>query len=94
MGQDDWTTLEDLNGHNDQTTGESCKPENGPGGWRTIHPFMDHYQTIVGADCVPHGTTGDWWAISGNSGGWEQWHVDLCRRPLRRASRSRCRSRT
>ena len=57
VGQDDWTTLEDLNGNNDQTTGESCKPENGPGGWRTIHPFMDHYQTIVGADCVPHGTT-------------------------------------
>jgi hypothetical protein len=77
MGQDDWTTLQDLNGHNDQTTGESCKPENGPGGWRTIHPFMDHYQTIVGADCVPHGTSGDWWAISGNSGNWEQWHVDL-----------------
>ena len=63
VGQDDWTTLEDLNGqHTTQTTGESCKPENGPGGWRTIHPFMDHYQTIVGADCVPHGTTGDWWA--------------------------------
>jgi hypothetical protein len=40
---------------------------------------MDHYQTIVGADCVPHGTTGDWWAISGNSGGWQQWNVDLAR---------------
>jgi zinc carboxypeptidase len=77
VGQDDWTTLEDLNGNTDQTTGESCKPENGPGGWRTIHPFMDHYQTIVDDDCVPHGTTGDWWAISGNSGGWQQWNVNL-----------------
>ncbi len=77
VGQEDWTTLKDMNGHNDQATGESCKPSNGPGGWRTIHPFMDHYQTIVGADCVPHGTTGDWWAISGNSGDWQQWHVDL-----------------
>jgi hypothetical protein len=77
VGQDDWTTLQDLNGNNDQTTGESCKPENGPGGWRTIHPFMDHYQTIVGDDCEPHGTTGDWWAISGSSGDWQQWHVDL-----------------
>jgi zinc carboxypeptidase len=77
VGQDDWTTLEDTNGHNNQATGESCKPENGPGGWRTIHPFMDHYQTIVDTDCVPHGTSGNWWAVSGTSGNWEQWHVDL-----------------
>jgi len=79
VGQDDWTTLEDMNGHNDQTTGESCRPSNGPGGWRTIHPFMDHYQTIdtVNDTCEPHGTTGDWWGISGTSGNWEQWHVDL-----------------
>jgi hypothetical protein len=77
VGQDDWTTLEDLNGHTTQSTGESCKPENGPGGWRTIHPFMDHYQTIVGDDCEPHGDTGVWWASNGNSGGWEQWNVDL-----------------
>jgi hypothetical protein len=77
VGQDDWTTLEDLNGHTTQSTGESCKPENGPGGWRTIHPFMDHYQEIVGDDCEPHGDTGIWWADSGSSGGWQQWHVDL-----------------
>ena len=93
VGQDDWTTLQDLNGHTSQSTGESCKPENGPGGWRTIHPFMDHYQTIVGDDCEPHGTTGDWWASSGNSGGWEQWHVDLSGGPSP-GSRSKCRSRT
>jgi len=79
VGQDDWTTLEELSdpSRTTQSTGESCKPENGPGGWRTIHPFMDHYQTIVGDDCEPNGTTGDWWASSGNSGGWEQWNVDL-----------------
>jgi hypothetical protein len=80
VGQNDWTTLKDINNHTTQSTGESCKPENGPGGWRTIHPFMDHYQTQddAAADkCVPHGTTGDWWASSGNSGGWEQWSVDL-----------------
>jgi hypothetical protein len=74
---DDWTTLEDLNGNTTQSTGESCKPENGPGGWRTIHPFMDHYQTIVDNDCIPEGTTGEWWAANGNSGDWQQWHVDL-----------------
>src|SRR6266540_2164816 len=76
---DDWTTLQDVsgNGYTSQATGESCKPENGPGGWRTIHPFMDHYQTIVGADCEPHGTTGEWWAANGNSGDWQNWQVDL-----------------
>ena len=77
VGQDNWTTLPDRNGHTTQATGESCKPENGPGGWRTIHPFMDHYQRIVGDDCEPHGTTGDWYASNGSSGGWEQWDVDL-----------------
>jgi zinc carboxypeptidase len=82
---DDWTTLQDISGNNytSQATGESCEPENGPGGWRTIHPFMDHYQTIVPGrpaeevSCEPHGTTGDWWAASGSSGNWQQWHVDL-----------------
>jgi hypothetical protein len=77
VNQNDWTTLEDLNDHTTQSTGESCKPENGPGGWRTIHPFMDHYQTIVGDDCEPHGTTGVWWAANGNSNGWQNWNVDL-----------------
>ncbi len=79
VGEDDWTTLEELSdpSHTSQATGESCKPENGPGGWRTIHPFMDHYQTIVGDDCEPHGTSGDWWSSNGNSGGWDQWLVDL-----------------
>jgi hypothetical protein len=77
VGQENWTTLQDTNGNTTQSTGESCKPENGPGGWRTIHPFMDHYQTIVDDDCVPTGTTGIWWASNGNSGGWQHWNVNL-----------------
>jgi hypothetical protein len=77
-GQDDWTTLPDLNGHTSQDTGESCKPENGPGGWRTLHPHLDHYQTHVGETaCAPNGTTGAWHAASGSSNGWQQWTVDL-----------------
>jgi Zinc carboxypeptidase/Immune inhibitor A-like, MAM domain len=72
-GQDDWTTLEDLNGNTTQSTGESC-----PAGWRELHPHLDHYQTFVDeTTCNPAGTTGDWWAASGNSGGWQQWSVDL-----------------
>jgi hypothetical protein len=78
VGQDNWTTLPDLNGHTTQETGESCKAENGPGGWRTLHPQMDHYQTQVGTDdCEPVGTTGEWWAATGRSAGWEDWRVDL-----------------
>jgi Zinc carboxypeptidase len=77
VGQDNWTTLPDLNGHTTQATGESCKQANS-GGWRTLHPFLDHYQTQTGpSTCDPSGTTGVWHAASGNSGGWQQWRVDL-----------------
>jgi hypothetical protein len=80
VGQDNWTTLPDMNGHTSQDTGESCKAENGPGGWRTLHPHLDHYQTHVGTDsCAPTGTTGEWHAASGRSAGWEEWKVDLSR---------------
>ncbi|GII92724.1 M14 family zinc carboxypeptidase [Sinosporangium siamense] len=68
-GQDDWTTLPDLNGHTSQVTGDSCTE-----GWRTIHPFTARYQ---GPNCEPTGTSGAWNAASGNSGGWQQWKVDL-----------------
>jgi hypothetical protein len=76
-GGDDWTTLPDTNGHTNQDAGESCKQENS-GGWRTLHPQLDHYQTQTGASaCSPAGTTGAWNAASGNSGGWQQWNIDL-----------------
>ncbi|ADU47408.1 M14 family metallopeptidase [Intrasporangium calvum] len=73
-GQDDWTTLPDQNGHTSTSTGDSC-----PEGWRDLHPQLDHYQTWdseTGA-CTATGTTGAWNAASGNSGGWQQWSVDL-----------------
>ncbi|HZB03113.1 MAG TPA: M14 family zinc carboxypeptidase [Actinomycetota bacterium] len=77
VGQDNWTTLPDLNGHTTQATGDSCQAQNS-GGWRTLHPHLDHYQTQVGTTaCNPTGTTGAWHAASGNSGGWQQWQVDL-----------------
>lgn len=73
IGQDNWTTLPDLNGHTSQATGDSC-----PAGWRDLHPFLDHYQTLrADGTCTPAGTTGAWHAASGNSGGWQQWRVDL-----------------
>ncbi|WP_448811145.1 M14 family zinc carboxypeptidase [Agromyces bauzanensis] len=72
-GGEDWTTLPDTNGHTTQSTGQSC-----PAGWRDLHPQLDHYQTFVDdTTCDPTGTTGEWWAASGNSGGWQEWSVDL-----------------
>jgi hypothetical protein len=73
VGQDDWTTLPDGNGHTSTSVGESCAE-----GWHEIHPFLTHYQTVnEDATCSPVGTTGAWHAASGNSGGWEQWSIDL-----------------
>jgi len=73
VGQDDWTTLPDTNGHTSQDTGDSC-----PAGWRELHPHLDHYQTLNADEtCSPTGTTGAWHAASGNSSGWQQWSVDL-----------------
>jgi zinc carboxypeptidase len=77
VGQDNWTTLPDQNGHTSQNTGESC-----PAGWHSspdeIHPFLSHYQTLnPDGTCSPTGTTGSWNASTGNSAGWQNWHVDL-----------------
>jgi Zinc carboxypeptidase/Immune inhibitor A peptidase M6 len=69
VGQDDWTTLPDANGHTQEGTGESC-----PEGWDELHPFITHYQ---GANCESTGTTGDWHAATGTSNGWSEWSVDL-----------------
>ena len=73
-GGTDWTTLPDANGHTSQDTGDSC-----PAGWRDLHPHLDHYQTLnADGTCSPTGTSGGAWnAASGNSGGWQQWQVDL-----------------
>jgi hypothetical protein len=79
VGQNDWTTLPDANGHTSQSTGPndpdlaSC-----PAGWRELHPWLDHYQTLKADNsCTSSGTTGVWNAASGRSPGWEQWSIDL-----------------
>jgi hypothetical protein len=76
-GGNDWMTLPDANGHTSQGTGQSC-PAPSSGGWRTLHPHLDHYQTrAADSTCTPTGTTGQWNAATGNSGGWQQWRIDL-----------------
>lgn len=73
-GGDDWTTLPDANGHTTTATGDSCAA-----GWRDLHPQLDHYQTYDrdAGTCTATGTTGEWHATSGNSGGWQEWDMDL-----------------
>ncbi len=79
-GQDDWTTLPDNNGHTSQDVGASCPEIPTP----DEHPFLTHYLTYTAppapgesASCEPTGTTGAWHAATGNSGGQQQWSVDL-----------------
>jgi Zinc carboxypeptidase len=85
VGQDDWTTLPDANGHttSDLSTDQSCT-----GGWsnpndpaNVLHPFLTRYQTFDPAtgECSPTGTTGEWHAANGSSSGWQQFQIDLSR---------------
>ncbi|MGH3012810.1 MAG: M14 family zinc carboxypeptidase, partial [Gaiellaceae bacterium] len=76
-GTDNWTTLPDANGHTTQNTGQSCLASNS-GGWRTLHRWLDHYQTQnTPTTCVPTGTSGAWHAAAGDSGGWQEWSINL-----------------
>ena len=73
VGQENWTTLPDVNGNTGTSTGDSC-----PEGWNELHPQLEHYQTVnADGTCSPTGSSGTWNAASGNSGGWQQWNVDL-----------------
>ncbi len=78
VGQDDWTTLEDVNGHTSDNAGFSCS------GWQAIHPFIGHYQTVsADGTCSPEGSSGPWWAATGRSDGPETWQVALPPGPAR-----------
>ncbi len=80
VGQDDWTTLPDANGHtaNDDSVLASCDID-----WITVHPFVAHYQSNPvqdggdEPDCTSTGTTGEWNAATGNSAGFQDWKIDL-----------------
>jgi hypothetical protein len=79
VGQEDWTTLP-VPGITTDDVGAGC-PDNDPF-WLQLHPFLGHYLTRNakaggGFECVPHGSSGDWNAATGNSGGFQDWNVDL-----------------
>ncbi len=72
VGQDDWTTLPDLNGGTDTTPPAECT---GTGFLLAMHPFLRHY--LGGADCTEPGTSGTWNAFTGSTGGWSDVAFDL-----------------
>ena len=83
VGQDNWTTLPDVNGHtsSDLSADQACT-----GGWsnpddaaNVLHPFLTHYQTFDpgSGQCSSTGTTGEWDAANGSSSGWQQWQIEI-----------------
>jgi len=83
VGEDDWTTLPDANGHtsSDLSADQACT-----GGWsnpddeaNVLHPFLTHYQTFDPAtgECSSTGSSGEWNAANGSSSGWQQMEFDL-----------------
>ena len=81
VGQDDWTTLPDANGHtSDDITSNSSCPQIPI---LDEHPFLAHYLTFhpaVGdadAFCTSGGTSGAFNAATGNSGGFVPLKFDL-----------------
>ncbi|MGH8868605.1 MAG: M14 family zinc carboxypeptidase, partial [Actinomycetes bacterium] len=74
VGQDNWTTLPDLNGGTQTDPPAECAE----GGFLLqMHPFLSHY--LGGADCTAPGTSGTWNSFTSGStaGGWHQAAVDL-----------------
>ena len=80
-GNGDWDTLPDSSPtpHTTNETGASCDS-----GWtEELHHHLRHYMKYDpdanggAGGCTPTGTTGDWNAATGNSGGWQEWKIDL-----------------
>ena len=74
VGQDNWTTLPDLNGGTQTDPPAECAA----GGFLlSMHPFLEHY--LGGADCTAPGTSGTWnsFTSGATTSGWNQVAVDL-----------------
>jgi hypothetical protein len=76
-GGDDYRTLPDVNGHTSTSTGIGCSEANPY--WLNGHPFLRRYITRSEGPpitCTPS-EPGIWNAATGNSGGFQDWKVDL-----------------
>jgi Zinc carboxypeptidase/Immune inhibitor A peptidase M6 len=71
-GENDWTTLRDLEGGTSTDVPADCEQ----GFLFDDHPFLKRYLT-PGNPCENTGTTGEWNAFTGDNGGWTQAAVDL-----------------
>ncbi len=71
-GQDDWTTLPDLNGGTTTRPPAECSD---PGFLLALHPFLRHY--LGGAGCAAAGTSGSWNAFTEPTDGWDEVAFDL-----------------
>jgi hypothetical protein len=72
VGQDNWTTLPDLNGGTDTGVPTECEA----GFYLALHPWLEHYLT-PGNPCGNTGTTGAWNRFTDTTNGWHQAAVDL-----------------
>ncbi|MEV0310686.1 M14 family metallopeptidase [Nonomuraea fuscirosea] len=72
VGQENWTTLPDLNGGTDTGVPSECEA----GFYLDEHPWLEHYLTR-GNSCQPTGSSGSWNRFTGDSGGWQQVAFDL-----------------
>jgi hypothetical protein len=80
VGQDDWTTLPDVNGHTSADLSRNASCPQIP--ITDEHPFMEHYVTLhpdstPDPTCTNGGTTGTFNAANGNSGGFVPFDIDL-----------------
>jgi len=71
VGQDDWTTLPDLNGNTSTAVPAECSA----GFFIGLHPNLSRYLTL-GNPCVP-AFPGSWNSFTGDSGGFEPVAFDL-----------------
>ena len=71
-GQDNWTTLPELNGGTQTAPPAECTDD---GFLLALHPFLRHY--LGGADCTANGTSGTWNSFTGSTGGWQDVAFDL-----------------
>ena len=77
VGQDDWTTLPDKNGHTTDERRRVVRHRLGHGP-PVPRPLPDQ-PDLGDADCTNTGTTGEWNGATGNSGGFQDWEIDLTR---------------
>lgn len=76
VGQNNWTTLPDINGGTNSEVPTQCSV----GFYIDMHPWLKHYLTLPqeeGGQCQPTGTTGEWNRFTGDSDGWQQVAFDL-----------------